>query len=425
VVVVSIKDKGKCEKVLTIKVAKKEIQSEYDRYYTQAGKKAKIPGFRPGRAPKEVVAMHFQSEAKEEVLRNLVQQGTTDALESKKITPLYYPAISKVNFTDDELSFDATIELRPEVKLGKCKGLTASRKEPKVSEDELTQAIDRMRESYARFVPVENRGVQEHDQLMCDLEWQVEGGKSQAKKDDWFEVDPAKAHKDLVKGVLGMKPDETRVIEVQFEKDFGAKEIAGKKVKFTLHLKEIKKKELPELTDEWIKELGESQTVADFKKRVEGDLLQHKKQQEEHRFEDELVNALLQGSKLDLPEGAIERRLHAMIDAASKQQNLKNLPDQEKEKQEKALHEKLRPEAEKQLRIAFVFEALAKSENLKLEEKDLNEHFQKMADQSKVPLEKVKTYYNESNEKRENLEYQILNQKVLDYLKQHANVQTK
>jgi len=114
-----------------------------------------------------------------------------------------------------------------------------------------------------------------------------------------------------------------------------------------------------------------------------------------------------------------------MIEAASKQQNLKNLPDQEREKQEKALHEKLRPEAEKQLKIAFVFEALAKSENLKQEEKDLGDHFQKMADQSKVPLEKVKTYYNESHERRENLEYQILNQKVLDYLKQHANVQTK
>ena len=191
--------------------------------------------------------------------------------------PIYHPTVDKVDFEGDKLSFEAIIEVKPEVKLGSFKGLKAKKKVVEVKEKDIDEQITRLRESFATFVPVENRTVKEGDFMICDIESEVEGKKLDSKKDEWLEVDSKKAYPDLVKGVLGMKSEETRTVEVNFPKDHPAKEHAGKVGKFTLHLKEIKERKLPELNDEWVKTMGgEIESVEALKTRLKDDMTHQK-----------------------------------------------------------------------------------------------------------------------------------------------------
>ena len=208
---VSVKNQGKCEKVLSIQVSSDRVKNEYDKYYAEVSKTARIPGFRPGRAPKEVVAMHYAHDAKEAVLKHLIQESTFEALKSEKLEPLYYTSVNKVNFEGEKLSFDAVVELRPEVKLGQYKGLKIKKNDVTLEAGLVDETIQRVQESYAKFVPVESRAVEAGDFLVCDLDCEIDGKRLESRKDDWFEVNPKKMQPELVKGVLGIDRKSTRL----------------------------------------------------------------------------------------------------------------------------------------------------------------------------------------------------------------------
>ena len=417
---VSVKNQSKCEKILSIEFPQERVRAEFNKAYQEIAKKAKIPGFRPGKAPKEVLELHYSENAKEAVLQNLVEEGTQEAVKQEKLEPIYYPSVNKVNFEGENLSFDALIEVRPEIKLASYKGLKAKRGEVKVIDKEIEDSLERIRESFAKFIPIEDRAVGEGDFMICDIESEIDGKKTEPRKDDWFEVNSNKAHKDLVAGVGGMKPDETRVVDVKFPKDYGVKEQAGKTAKFTVHLKEIKKRELPEINDEWAKGLGEVASVDDLKKRIREDLNRQKEQSEDYRFENELLDALLKEARLDLPQGAVERRLVSLIKNAKERMKQQGVADEEISKSDPKLREDLRAEAEKQLKLRFVFEEIAQLEKIKVEETDLNEHYEKLATNSKVDVEQVKQYYEKSGEQKENLINQVATEKILKVLKDNA-----
>ena len=309
---------------------------------------------------------------------------------------------------------------RSEVRLGQYKGLKVKKNDVTLETSLVDETIQRVQESYAKFVPVESRSVETGDFLVCDLDCEIDGKKMESRKDDWFEVNSKKMQPELVSGVLGMKLDETRVIDVTFPKDFAAKEHAGKKAKFTIHLKEIKKQELPAVTDEWVQGLGEFKTIDEFKTKVREDLRRQKETHEEQRFENELLEAVLKNAKMDLPAGAVDRRLEALREDAKKRFAAQGLQQAETEQQKKELDEKLRPEAEKQLKLSFVFEEVAKVEKLEASSEDLEAKFQDMSERSKVAIEKVRKYYLDSEDRRENLIHQMTNEKVMKFLKENA-----
>jgi trigger factor len=417
---ISIKNQGKCEKVLTIQVPSERVRGEYDKYYAEASKTARIPGFRPGRAPKEVVAMHFSGEARKAVLKQLIQETTFEALKSEKIEPLYYPTIGRIDFEGEKLSFDATVELRPEVKLGSYKGLKVQKKEVKLEESAVEEALTHIRESYSKFIPVEDRPAEIGDFLACDLDCEVEGKKIESRKDDFLELNPPKMQAELAQGLVGLKPGETRTIEVNFPKDFGVKDYAGKRAQFTVQAKEIKKRELPQLTDEWVQGLGEFKTVEEFKKRVREDLAKQKENEADNQFENEMFEALLKNAKVEVPEGAVARRVKSLVETAQKHSQAPALPAEEAAKRTQELEEKFRPEAERQIKLSFILEEVAKLEKLNADEKDLEVRFQELAGRAKISVEKVRQYYNQSEEKQENLLHQITHEKVLKFLKDNV-----
>ncbi|MBI3306884.1 MAG: hypothetical protein HYZ84_03675, partial [Candidatus Omnitrophica bacterium] len=172
---VSVQDGKACEKILTVEVGQEDIKKEYEEFYQAVSPKAKIPGFRPGKAPRDVIAMHFKNEAREEVLKHLISESYRQALQEKSLEPLSYPRIQDVNFNEQKLFYRAQIEIRPKIKLSRTAGLTAKKESAQINPDEIEQALKSIQQSFAQFKAVEDRPAAMGDFVIADYVCSVDG----------------------------------------------------------------------------------------------------------------------------------------------------------------------------------------------------------------------------------------------------------
>ena len=187
---VKVKNSAKCQKVLEIEVFKDAIEAEFEAYYKAIQSQAEIPGFRKGKAPRKVLEEHYSDKANEKVLTQLVNDNYHKAIEKEKIDPVGMPDVSDVNFGEnDNLSFQATVEIRPEFSLKAHKGIKVKKKKVEIKEKDINQVLSYLQERAAQFTPVESRDSKIGDYLICDYSYAVEDKVLEEKKQSWLWVD--------------------------------------------------------------------------------------------------------------------------------------------------------------------------------------------------------------------------------------------
>ena len=420
---VSVKDGKNCEKVLKIEVGQTEIEQEFSACYQAILPKAKIPGFRPGKAPLQVVAMHYRQEAREQVVKNLLSDCYRKAVQDKSLEPVGYPEIKDVKFDEKNLTFEALVEVRPKIKLNKIKGLQSEKGSVKISAEEIESALKRMQESLAQYKAVEDRGARSGDFVIADYVCMVDGKELEKRAGDWFELKEDEFLKGFSAQLEGVKPGEEREVNVTFPAEIGRKEVAGKSGCFKVSVKEIKQKVLPEMTDDLAREAGEFGSLAELKTKIEQDLKKQKERDAESVFEKALLDELVEKNKIDLPVRLVERRLEYLMEQAHQQMHKDGGHDHESEEHGKELEgmrEKMRPEAERQVHLAFLLEEIAVKENIEVLEEDVKTHLSGIAERFKQPLETVEKYYSGSPEALDALRDQIRNEKTINFVKQNA-----
>src|SRR3989338_8567732 len=164
----SVKEQKNCQKIISVEIGSEKIHKEYEQFYKAIAPQAKIPGFRPGKVPQHILVMHYSKQAKDEVLKQLITDSYGAALRENTLEPLGYPDIKDVKFDDKKLSYQAVIETRPKIKLGRVGGLKARKPEVAVKPEEVTESLDRLRESMAQFKAVEDRPVAWQDYVIAD-----------------------------------------------------------------------------------------------------------------------------------------------------------------------------------------------------------------------------------------------------------------
>lgn len=419
---VSVKDTKACEKTLKIEVGSDRIQEAYESFYREVAPKAKIPGFRPGKAPMNIVAMHFQGEAKEQVLKDLVTESYREAVEEESLEPIGYPEVRDIQFDDTKLSFEAAVEVKPKIKLSKVKGLSAKKEAVSVKASEIEEGLKRIQESLAQFKAVEDRASALGDFVIADYECIVEGKEAEKRADDWFELKEDEYLKGFSAQLTGAKPGDEKEVKVTFPADMNRKELAGKEAVFKVKIKEIKAKSLPELNDDLAREAGEHTTLAELKAKIEKDLLAQKEKEADGAFEKALLDELVKSNKLDLPPRLVERRIEYMMDQAKQHMAQQGAPEDEFEKQSEKMKESFRPEAERQVHVAFLLEEIAAKENITVEDADLKKHFERIAERFRQPVETVEKYYHGREDAIESLKDQIRSEKTVEFIKQNAKV---
>jgi len=415
---VSIEDISAVKKKLSIELPSDSVDQEMGRALTGVAKKAKIPGFRPGKAPRNIVEKHYGEEIRGEVLQRLVTDSYLRALEDKGLDPVETPKIGDVSTLakGSPLSFTATVEVRPQFDLGAYEGIEVKEAPVAVTDEEIAMTIDRLREMYARLEVVEGQALDASHTAIIDFEGFHEGKPiAGAKAQDYTLVLGTGS---LIPGfeeqLLGMQKGERREIGVAFPKDYNNKELAGKDARFTVTLKEVKKKALPELNDEFAKDIGEHKTVDELKVRIKEDLEVRKKNEQATAQREEIMNKLVASHAFDLPESMVERELMSMartqaMRAARQGMDLKNFDIAQFRLTNRDL-------AMKRVKGILILDAIADKEKIDISENEVNSTLAAAAQGSGRKVDEVRQYYESQEGGLDNLRATMQQEKTLSHL---------
>lgn len=420
---VSVKNGKPCEKILKVEVEPAQVRKEFDAFYQAIAPKAKVPGFRPGKAPQAVLAIHYKEEARKNVLEHLVQESFHDALKDQSLDPLGYPDIRDVDFSEDKLSYQAHVEIRPKIKLSKVTGLKAEKPEVSVTPQEIEESLKRIQKSLAQYKTVEDRGAVQGDIVVMDYLCKVDGHEIDKRTEDWVPIREEEYLKNFSLQLAGAKAGEEKEIRVTLPEDFGKKEFAGKEAVFSVKVKEIKMEILPPLDDELAKGAGDFKTLEELRGKIREEALAVKGRKAEAGYEKALLDELVKHNKIDLPEGVVLRRVQRLTeDALERYSHQGGFPKEKLESFKKDLEKELEPEARRQVHLAFLLDEIAHKENLTAAEEDLKGKYARVAGQVRQSPDAVEKYYAEHEDSKEALTEQIRSEKAIEFIKKHAKI---
>ncbi len=366
---------------LEVEVAAPDVDTALAKAYRKVVKKINLPGFRKGKVPRRILESRFGPEVlHEDALEELVPPAYEQALEEADIDPINQPEFELVQVEEGKpLLFNAVVEVLPEVELGDYKGLKAEQEEVKIDDLQVDHHIYMLREQNARLVPRENEPAREGDLVTIDFKGYIDG--------EPFEGGEAEDHslelgsKSFIPGfeeqLIGVKPDEEIEVKVTFPENYRSEEQAGKEAVFQVKMKQIKEKQLPELNDDFVKEISELETLDEMKADLKEKMLKNAEEQSKSKLEESLIEKVTNASTVKLPEVLVERQVDRMIgdmESYLRQQGLGL--DQFLElsgKSMEEMREQNRPEAEKRTKANLVLDAIVKKEGITVDDSEVEE----------------------------------------------------
>ncbi len=406
------------KKKINIEIEPDSVAKEMDKAIKDVAKKAKIPGFRPGKAPKNVVEKHYGEEVRSEVINKLISDSYLMALREHKLSPVDMPKIENITelAKGSPLSYTATVEVRPIIQLGVYDGIEVTEKDLAVSDAELNQTLDRLREMYAQLEVVEGQALAKDHTAIIDFEGFHDGKIIEGAKAADYML--AMGSGNLIPGfedqLIGMKKGEIRDIQVTFPKDYTNKEIAGKEARFTVTLKEIKKKVLPELNDEFAKDTGGHKTVEELKARIKEDLEARKRDEQGSAQREELMSKLVDAHAFDVPQGMVEHELQTM--ARQQATRFAKQGMDIKSFDVKKFMEKNRDLAMKRVKGILLLEEIAEKEKIDVTDQELSASIAAMAKGAGQTADAVKKYYESQDGGLDNLRASLVQEKAMGLL---------
>jgi trigger factor len=361
-----------------VDVDPKDVEGSINRTAQQLGKDMKLPGFRKGKVPPEMVVQRL---GRETVLTQALESSLGDwyerALVESGVNPVGDPKLDLSDLPEEgkPLRFSIEVAVRPGAELGEYKGLEVGREEPEVPAEAVETELNRLREGFARLNPVE-RAASEGDVLLIDYEGKIDGEPFEGgtARDYLLEVGEGRVLPELEKALEGAKPGEERQATVQFPDDYPAEEVAGKTAEFDVRVKEVREKELPELNDDFAAEASEFDTLAELRDHISGQIREILDRQIAERFREHALDAAVAKAKVDLPKPVVDARAEEMwrrVERTLQRQGMdaeSYLQIQGKTRDE--MIEQARPEAEQALKREAVLEAVAKAEGIEITEED-------------------------------------------------------
>ena len=416
-----IKNIEECRKLFQVEIPRDVVEKTVEDVYRRIKMVAKIPGFRPGSAPQDLLEKHYSKEVEQETMKRLVPEGYSKALENHRVTPVGYPRVFNVNFERNKpLTFEAEVDTKPSIRLKKYKGIKVGRKKISVSQKEIDTSLSRLRNIYAQYKDVPGP-VKKGDYAICDVEAFIEGKPiSRKNKNMWVMADKEASLLGMGEKLVGLNKGETREIEADLPGDYPDKKYAGKPAKFKILINGIKEKEMPALDDSLAKNLKHENLVS-LKKEIESQLFARKEKDLDISMKNQILERLLKGNMFHLPPGMVSRQKEVLSKRIEMELGQKGIKKEEAEKKIKELDEKLAQDAKDKVQIYFILDDIAGKENINVSDKDTEERLKTIAVSTGRPENEIKEYY-----KKENLlgglREEIKESKVLDFLLKEAEI---
>jgi trigger factor len=431
---VEVEKKPESVSTLQIELPAEEVSKEWDAIANSYARFAKIPGYRPGKAPRAVIEKRFRKEIQEEVTKKLVSKGYHDAIEQKQLRVVSLTNLEEVQFGEDKsMRFRATIVTAPEFDLPEYKNIPVQLPSTEVTQKDVDLALERLREQAADFVDVPERELQMGDFAVVDFDGAINGQpiadlapnaskNLHGSKKFWLHLAPENFLPGFCEQVVGMKRGETRSVQVEFPADFLVKELAAKKADYAVTLSEIKERVLPPIDDALAAKLIPEKTLADLRGIIEHDLEHEKEHEIERAKESQIVKHLQERTTFDLPPSLLRNETRRALNELVHRNRERGVPDDILKGKEKELVEGAGSLAAHRLKTNFILTRIAEQEKIKVTKEDVDLGVRQEAARYNIPVDKMRKEL-EEHDGLNNIAEQILLGKVLDFLKANVSVE--
>ena len=411
---------------LTIEVAAENLEKAIEKAYQKNKNRISVPGFRKGKVPRQMIEKMYGKEIfYEDAVNMLIPEEYAKAYDECEEEIVSSPKIDVVQVEAGQpFIFTAEVALKPEVRLGKYKGVKVGKIEREVTDAEVDAEINKERERNARNITVEDRAVKDGDMTLLDFEGFVDGVAFEGGKGEDYPLTIGSGafipgfEDQLVGAEIGKEVE----VNVTFPENYQAEELKGKDAVFKCTVKEIKEKELPELDDEFAGEVSEFETLAEYREDVKKKLTEQKETEAKREKEDKAIDAVIEDSDMEIPEAMIETQQRQMVDEFAQRIQMQGLTLEQYFKftgnSHEMLLEQVKPQAEKRIKSRLVLEAVVEKENIEVSEDDYTKEVERMAEMYQMEADKVREMLGEDEKK--NVMKDIAIQKAVEFVAENA-----
>jgi trigger factor len=407
------------------------VDSTFESITKEFQKEARLPGFRPGKAPRDMVAKKYDQDIRDEVKKKLISESYRKALTDENLDVLGYPDIEELQFGRGQaLQFLATVETAPSFELPDYKGLPVSIEAKEVSEEDVDKAIGLLREQRVDFktaareatatdMVVVNYTATSDGKPLTDLAPTAKGLTEQ--KNFWVDMEPGKFIPGFSEQLVGAKASDKRTLNVDFPADFVTSQLAGRKGVYEVEVVEVKERVLPPVDDEFAKAFGAEDLTA-LKKGVARDLENELKYSKEKAIRNQLIRALLDKVQFDLPESSVAQETKNVVYDIVSENQKRGVSREEIEKQKNDIYTAAAQGAKERVKVSFLLRKIAEKEAIKVSQEDVARRIQVMASMYKIPPDKFVKDLQKRNGLAEIYD-QLAHEKTVEFLQTHAKVE--
>jgi trigger factor len=428
---VTVENLAACKKLLRVEVESEKVKETFESVTKDFQRQASLPGFRPGKAPKDMVVRRFESQIQEEVKTKLTRESYQNAVREQKLAVVGYPDIEEIQFgRDQSYQFAATIETAPDIDLPEYKGLPVKRQLATITDADVDRAIMMLRERQVKYETV-TREVRENDVAVVNYQGTCEGKAITElapaargltdQKNFWVHIHQGSFIPGFAEQLIGAKTGDHRTVKVDFAADFVTPELQGKKGSYEVDIVEVKEKLVPEFNDEFAKSFG-AESADKMKARVREDLENEVKQKQERNVRDQIVQGLLNQVQCELPESAVAAETRQVVYNIVNENQRRGIPTEAIEAEKDQIFASASLAAKDRVKAAFLFGKIADKEKIKVEQQEVVQRIQAMSAMYQIPAEKLV----KDLQKRDGIPEiydQLLNEKVVNFLVENAKIE--
>lgn len=422
---VKVEDVSPIKKKLSFDISWIEVKKELDSVYKDVGKKAKIKGFRQGKVPRNILESMYKEFAQEETITKLVNKYYWDALKDKNIAAVAQPDIEQKGLEEEKnFTFTATVEVEPSIEPKGYVGLELEKEEHDLIDSDVEKRLQEVRDMFATMEEVEaDREIGEGDFAVIDFEGTLDGKPLKEMKADNYLLEMGS--KTFVPGfeeqLTGMKKDQAKEIKITMPDDYHAKQLAGKEVVFSVKLKNIKEKKLPDIDEKFIQNFDKYETLDDLKKDIVKTLEEENRARSNTTLKNLIIDKLLEANEFEVPQTFVNRQVSFMIADMQRRMTMRGMKKQDPSELYTRFYDLYKDEASKVVKTILLIKSIAEKEFISVSDSEIDEKIKEIAEQRAQSYDSLKKSLVEGN-MLEDIKSEILNTKVFRLIEDNAKV---
>lgn len=409
-----------CKHSLDISVPVETVEGETDRVVSSFQQKARLPGFRPGKAPAGLVRKQFEGDIRQQVLENLVPKFLEKELEKQDLRIVGTPDISDVHFHRGEpLRFKAEFEVFPQIELKEYQNLEVPYKDPQVTDEDVAKRLEEIRDQKADFSNVDPRPIADGDHAVISIE-SLTGADSPVKQDEMMlHVAAEDTLPAFTENLRGMSPGEEKDFDVTYPEDYGQSKLAGKTIRFHVVVKGLRKKELPEVNDEFAQDLGDFRTVDELREALRKTLLGQRQHEAQQEAKNKLVEKLVDLHDFPVPEAFIDRQVRNRVEQTLHSLAAEGIDSSKIQLDWQKLKASQKDKALREVKASLLLSRVAEREAIGATQDEVDKEVERVARQQREPFAAVRLRF-EKDGTLGRIASHIQTEKTLEYLFEHA-----